>query len=307
MKKITFILIALITFSVSAQKKKKNGVLYDKHPGIDLIASYHDAITKGEVEKAASMLHDDVSWLDGNTKDNEYGKKDQIVGNISWFKNYFDYVSFNDSEGAYPDMLEYKESGNWVQSWFNVYGVHKTTGVELDHPVLRLYSLNDDSSQITGIIEYSNKLEFQKIGDSAAGTSRKNGTIYMNHDNINTVRKLQYGYANGDVEKAMSFFHDNAMFNDINESKLMNADEILERDGKIFADWILADLVEVGYPDYIEYDWRDSKVVLSWWNFIMTRKSDGKKVTLPVHFSDRFDNDGKIVWRTSYWNKSLLD
>ena len=44
MKKITFILIALITFSVSAQKKK-NGVLYDKHPGIDLIASYNKAMT----------------------------------------------------------------------------------------------------------------------------------------------------------------------------------------------------------------------------------------------------------------------
>ncbi len=33
--------------------------------------------------------------------------------------------------------------------FLNVYGVHKVTGVELDHPVLRLYSLNDD-----GIIRF---------------------------------------------------------------------------------------------------------------------------------------------------------
>ncbi len=66
-------------------------------------------------------------------------------------------------------------------------------------------------------------------------------------------------------------------------------------------------LDEVGYPDYFEYDYRESKVVSSWWNFRMSRKSDGKKVTVFVHFSDTFDNDGKITDRISYWNKSLLD
>ena len=135
----------------------------------------------------------------------------------------------------------------------------------------------------------------------------RNGVIYMNHENINSVRKLQYAYAHGDVEKAMSYFHENASFNDINESKVMNAEEILARDSEMFEGWEVESLEEVGYPDYFEYDWRESKVVASWWRFRMVRKSDGKKVNVPVHFSDRFDNDGKIVWRTSYWNKSLLD
>ena len=35
MKKIVFMLVALITFSVSAQKKK-NGTVYVDHPAIDL-------------------------------------------------------------------------------------------------------------------------------------------------------------------------------------------------------------------------------------------------------------------------------
>ena len=86
-----------------------------------------------DTEKASSILHDNVGWYDGNTNDREIGGKETVLRNINWFKNYFDYVSFDDTEGAYPDMLETKRSGNWLQSWFNVYGVHKNTGVEFDH------------------------------------------------------------------------------------------------------------------------------------------------------------------------------
>ena len=135
MKNIIYLSSFLFVFSLNAQKNK-NGTVYDKHPGIDLIAEYHKATAEGDVEKASSFLHDNVGWYDGNTNDTKWGGKQRILGNISWFKNYFDYVSFDDSEGAYPDMLETKRSGNWLQSWFNVYGVHKNTGVELDHPCL---------------------------------------------------------------------------------------------------------------------------------------------------------------------------
>ena len=89
--------------------------------------------------------------------------------------------------------------------------------------------------------------------DACPGYDLKNGTIYKNHENINSVRILQYAYANGDVEKAMSYFHENASFNDINESSVMNQEQILERDGKIFAGWNLDSLDEVGYPDSVSY------------------------------------------------------
>ena len=61
-----------------------------------------------------------------------------------------------------------KKDGNWVQSWVNVYAVNKNTGVELDHPVLRLYQLNDNSTTITGIIEYSNKQNFGMLTEARA-------------------------------------------------------------------------------------------------------------------------------------------
>ena len=305
MKKITFILIALITFSVSAQKKK-NGIIYEKHPGIDLIDSFHKAISDGDLDKAASILHDDVSWLDGNTKNKEFGKKNNVLNNIKWFKNYFDYVSFKNSEGAYPDMLEYKNDGNWVQSWFHVYGVHKPTGVELDHPVLRIYKLNDDSTKITTIVEYSNKLEFRRIGNSRNNVDRENGKIYINHKNINTVRKTLYSFLNGDYEKSYSYWDENAVINDINSSEPISLEDGRKSNEQFLMNFTLDAIEEVGYPDYLEYDLNESKDVMSWWQFKITRKSDGKKITMPIHYIHGFNNDGKIINASTYYNGSLL-
>ena len=309
MKNIIYLLSFLFFFSLTAQKNK-NGTIYDKHPAIDLVNSFNNAFMSGDIDKAASYLADNFRIKNGNSlnKDDKGATKQQFVNNMNWWYNNNSYIKITTDEGTYPDAIEYKEGNQlWVQTWERLYAVNNQTGVKFDDPIHRLYLISNDAKQILYMFEYNNQNTFRKRNDAWPGNDMKNGVIYMNHENINSVRKLQYAYANGDVEKAMSFFHENASFNDINESSVMNQEQILERDGKIFAGWNLDSLDEVGYPDYLEYDWRESKVVMSWWNFRMTRKSDGKEVTLPVHFSDRFDNDGKIVWRTSYWNKSLLD
>ena len=67
MKYIIHIASFLFVFSVNAQKNK-NGTLYDEHPGIDLITSFHDAYASGDIEKAEEILHDDVKWYDGNSE-----------------------------------------------------------------------------------------------------------------------------------------------------------------------------------------------------------------------------------------------
>ena len=306
MKKITFMLVALITFSVSAQKKKKNGNLYIEHPGIDLVESFHKAFVDGDIEKAASFLSEDFRIYNSLTmnKDSKGWGKAAIIANMTSWKNNWEYLSFERSEGSYPDALEYDKSGNWVFSWNHLYAINKTTGVKFDSPILRGYVLNESSSKITRIHEYNNSSNFSMVNDSFY--ERKNGTIYINHEHINTVRKLQYAFANGDVDKAFSFFHENAVFIDINESKNMNQDEIKARDTKMLAGWAIDGLDESGYPDYLEYDWQDSKTVQSWWRFRMSRSSDGKKVVIPVLFIDNFNNDGKIIRRNAYWNASLL-
>jgi len=306
MKKITFLLITLITFSVSAQKKKKNGTVYIEHPGIDLVESFNTAWVSGEIDKAASMLTEDFRIRNGNSlnKDDKGSTKQQFIGNMTWWYNNMDYLKLTVSEGAYPDAIEYKDSGVWIQTWDHLYGVNKTTGAKVDMPVHRLYVVNKDATKIARIFEYNNQNTFRNVRDSYS--TRENGKIYKNHENINTVRKLQYAFANGDVDKAFDFFHENAVFIDINESKNMNQEEIRERDEKMLAGWNITGLDESGYPDYLEYDWRDSKVVQSWWRFRLTRASDGKKVVVPVLFMDDFDDDGKIIRRYSYWNATLL-
>ena len=57
MKNILYLLSFLFVFSLNAQKNK-NGNLYDKHPGIDLVASFHEAYAKGDLDKASEILHD---------------------------------------------------------------------------------------------------------------------------------------------------------------------------------------------------------------------------------------------------------
>ena len=74
----------------------------------------------------------------------------------------------------------------------------------------------------------------------------KNGTIYMNHEHINSVRKLMYAFANGDVDKAFTFFHLYANYVDINETKGMNEEEIRARDAKLLSGWSITSLDETG-------------------------------------------------------------
>ena len=61
MKNIIYLLSFLFVFSLNAQKNK-NGVIYDKHPGIDLIAEYFKAVADGDTEKASLFL---MTMLDG--------------------------------------------------------------------------------------------------------------------------------------------------------------------------------------------------------------------------------------------------
>jgi hypothetical protein len=64
---------------------------------------------------------------------------------------------------------------------------------------------------------------------------------------------------------------------------------------------------ETGYPDYLEYDMQDAKVVQSWWKFRLTRKSDGKKFVLPALYLHDFDDEGKITRSIAYVSTKILD
>jgi hypothetical protein len=51
----------------------------------------------------------------------------------------------------------------------------------------------------------------------------------------------------------------------------------------------------------------NAKVVLSWWNCKMTRKSDSKNIIMPILFIDTFNDDGMIVDEIAYYSDKLLE
>ena len=63
----------------------------------------------------------------------------------------------------------------------------------------------------------------------------------------------------------------------------------------------------VGYPDYLEYDMNNSKVVQSWWKFRLTRKSDKKKLVIPAMYLHDFNDEGKIIRSSGYFSAQLLE
>ena len=81
MKNILYLLSFLFVFSLNAQKNK-NGVVFDKHPGIDLVNSFNEAFVAADMDKLNTILHDDFKAYDGlsSNKDQEGTSKQNFMG-----------------------------------------------------------------------------------------------------------------------------------------------------------------------------------------------------------------------------------
>jgi len=313
MKKQTLLLVlALISIFKTFGQKKTNGTIYIDHPAIIVVEDMTKAFVSGDSDKVASYLADDFKSYNGvglKTNDKGSDKATFASGAKGWF-DALDYFTITRSKDAYPDALEYKEGNQkdvvWVQTWEDLKGVHKETGVKVNMPIHRLYIVNKDN-KIQTVISYGNESINNEINSSFA--KRTNGTIYNHHDNINTVRKLTYAYENGDLEKTMSFYSDDATFYDINEEfgKTHTKAEIKTMWQTFLDEYEIKGIDMIGYPDYLEYEMNDGREVLSWWNYHLIRKSDKKEITVPFHFSDSFDEEGKIVSEMAYYSQALLN
>ena len=304
MKRIITVAFATMLFlNVNAQKKA-NGKMYIDHPAIDLVENVMQMFINGD-ENLANFLDNDFRSRSGVTidKSNEGSTKEEFLNQSRWWSNNFDNLSITRDSPAYPDALEYKDSGTWVQTWERLYGVNKTTGFVIDMPVHRLFWLNEDESKVKGMFVYANTSVFSDMWESY--NPRTNGTIYKSHENINKVRKMIAAFLDGDLEKAYSFYSPNATFYDINMPKgeSLNLDQAKERDKNLFANFEILSIDEYGYPDFLDYEHRASKVVLAWWDIRLKRKSDGKIINLISHDSYTFNREGKIT--VSYTHLTL--
>lgn len=308
MKKSVIILMMMFTI-ITYSQKKKNGTVYKDHPAIVVVEAMEQASVKGDSDKVATYLADDFKSYNGtNTNPNNKGRnKEEYLERVSEIHKYVLYPSLKRQGEAYPDAIEYKdgEDGLWVQTWNYFRGVHKETGVKLDGPEHTLYSLNSDNKIVT-MISYTSTTN----GEIARSYSeRKNGTIYKNHKNINTVRRVMASFEHGDLETAYSFFSDKATFRNSESAKgkSLSLDESKARSKKIMETWDIVSFDVRGYPDYFEYEFNNGKVAQSWWTLRLVRKSDGKKFELPIMYSHDFDDEGKITRSMAYYSSKQLE
>ena len=176
----------------------------------------------------------------------------------------------------------------------------------MDMPVHRLYQMTSDN-KIKNMITYDNDLQWNERRRSFA--PRTNGTIYNNHDNINTVRLMMGALANGDPDTGFSYFTEDATFTnlDMKSDESHTVAEEKEMFEGMLKDWTFDSIDVVGYPDYLEYEMGGAKVVQSWWDARMTRKSDGKKVVLPLMMTHDFNDEGKITRETGYYTTKSME
>jgi ketosteroid isomerase-like protein len=300
----SFLLIVAMGYS----QKKKNGTVYKEHPAIETINEMQQAWIAGDDAKVATYLSDDFKSFYGSSinKDNKGRDKESFLELVRSLSKNYEYLSLEPTKGAYPDAIEYKESGTWVQTWDHMKGVHNETGVKLDMPFHRLYRLNKEG-KIALIINYYQNRVFWEVGRSFS--DRENGTIYNNHDNINAVRRMMAAFENNDLEKAYSYFNEDCRFNSLElpDGETLSLDQVKERNQTMWDTYEFNSIDVVGYPDYLEYDLQDAKAVQSWWKFRMTRKSDGKKFVIPALYIHDFNDEGKIIRSNAYLSTKALD
>ena len=307
MKKVTLSTLMLIVAFGFAQKKK-NGNVFLEHPALETVDQMQQAWMAGDDQKVATYLSDDFkSYYGSNVNKDRKGQDRQgFLKQVKSITDNLSYISLKPTEGAYPDAIEYKNSETWVQTWDHMKAIHNKTGVKLDMPFHRLYKFNEDG-KISALINYYENRMFWEIGRSYS--DRQNGTIYNHHDNINSVRRMMGAFENADFETAYSYFDEDCQFNtlELPDGETMTLSEVKERNAKMWEAYEFNSIDVVGYPDYLEYDLRDGRVVQSWWKFRMTRKSDGKKFIIPAMYTHDFNEEGKIIGSSAYVSTKVLD
>jgi len=311
MKKITLIVLVLSIAITTYSQKKKNGTIYAEHPAITIVEAMQQAEVAGDIEKLETYLADDFKEYNGSgvDSDDKGTDKEQFLKNVAFRKDVFSYVSVERMKIASPDALEYKddEDGIWVQTWDILKGVHNKTGDKINMPMHRLYGLNADN-KIETMVGYYNDEVFANIGRSF--NVRKNGVIYDNHEYINSVKMAFAAFENNDLEKAYSFFAEDARFRGASSlpgDKSASLEEVKAYNDSFLEEYTITAIDMNGYPDYLHYERGDMHLVQSWWTFKLVRKSDDKKFILPAFYTHTFNDEGKIRYAASYINLKLLD
>lgn len=311
MKNLAIVFLMILPI-IGFCQKKTNGTIFIEHPAINVVENFTKAMVSGDTTAMAKLMTNDFKFYNPVTSkafDEGISKSAYLRVAMLWHDQ-LDYYSIKTMKGAYPDAFEYAKDPSdnnavTVETWDELIGVHKKTGVKADMYLHRSFSLTKDN-KIRRLASYINPEIGNEIGRGYS--ERTNGTIYNQHENINKLRLMMAAAEHGDMEKYYNYFDKNATFWDINdlEYKSHSFDAEKAADKAILDKFEFASIEQSGYPDYMHYEMGDNGVLYSWWKLHLVRKSDKKAFTVPIHYEHDVNKDGKIVNVISYYNAALL-
>jgi hypothetical protein len=134
----------------------------------------------------------------------------------------------------------------------------------------------------------------------------KNGTIYIKHPYIDVVNKSVQAYLAKDEATNKGIFSDTARAWVSGMAKPVSIAEAFKMWNTDFDYYTDINLKTVGYPDYLAYKDKDTKVVQSWWTWSGKSKKTGEVISIDVVQFDTFNNAGKIVFEGIYGDFSKM-
>jgi hypothetical protein len=162
--------------------------------------------------------------------------KEQFVGIMEWWNKEFKNLSFADDKPASPDAIQYKEGELFVQDWLKIMGTHEKSGINLNWAIHNVYRFNKDG-KIDVFLQYYDNSAFAEINNSSR--TIENGTVYIDHPYIVTVRKCVNAYCAEDIEALKTFYSPKAIFwkSDFKAGKPINLEEKMKENKETFANF----------------------------------------------------------------------
>jgi len=307
MKKLfsTFLLLCVL-MGVNAQKNP-NGVIYDKHPSIDVVEKFMQAFVKGDAATMTSLTTDDFKAFNAMNTNWDYKGQDlaTCIRNAQNYANNYTNFSITKTEGSYPDALEYKKDGLWVYTFNMFFAINKKSGFKIQSPYDCAFIFNAEGTKIRRMNFTMNTAMLVKNAESEQTLT--NGILYKNHPNIVKVRKLVANFSLANMDGMFTDFAPNARFNDLNYAYGVskNIEERKKDLTPFFENIEIIGIDEIGYPDMLDHD-GPSSVVDSWRSMRLRNKKTNKKFKIALVFSHTFNDQGQIQTESAYYNGSQL-
>ena len=291
---------------VNAQKNP-NGVIYDKHPSIDVVEKFMQAFVKGDAATMTSLTTDDFKAYNSMNTNWDYKGQDlkTCISNAQNYANNYTNFSITKRGASYPDALEYKKDGIWVYTYNVFFAINKKSGFKIQSPYDCTFIFNTEGTKIKIMNFYMSTAMLVKNAESEQTLT--NGIIYKNHPNIVKVRKLVANFSLANMDGMFVDFAPNARFNDLNYAYgVSKSIEERKKDLTPFLENIeIEGIDEIGYPDMLDHD-GPSSVVDSWWSMRLRNKKTNKKFKIALIFSHTFNDQGQIQSENAYYNGSQL-